>query len=67
MELGKDADRIEVLKRDIQQDQEALRDIALSTLMNGDTVKVVDQDNNEYEPIFSVKFKKGNIVDQRSQ
>ena len=66
MELGKDADRIEVLKLDIKQDQEALSDIALTTLMNGETVKVVDRDNNEYEPVFTVKFKKGNIVDQRN-
>jgi hypothetical protein len=64
-ELGKDADRIEVLKRDVKQDQEMLSDIALSTLMQGQTIQVIDQDNNEYEPLFTVKFKKANIVQQQ--
>ena len=64
MDLGKDADRIEVLKRDIKNDQEMLSDIALSTLMQGETVKIVDRDNNEYEPLFKVSFKKTNVVQQ---
>jgi hypothetical protein len=64
MELGGDADKIEVLKRDIKNDQEMLSDIALSTLMQGETVKIVDRDNNEYEPLFTVKFKKTNVVQQ---
>src|SRR5438270_569512 len=67
MELGKDADRIGVLKQDIKQDQEMLNDIALTTLMSGETVKIVDQDNNEYEPLFTVRFKKANQVSQQPQ
>ena len=59
-------DVYETKKLDIKQDQEMLADIALSTLMSGETVKIVDQDNNEYEPKFSVSFKKLNVVQDRS-
>jgi predicted transcriptional regulator len=46
------------LKADAETDQELLSDIALNTLVKGETVKVTDDENNNYEPVFSVKFKK---------
>ncbi|MDB4940307.1 MAG: hypothetical protein JWO40_732 [Candidatus Doudnabacteria bacterium] len=55
-------DKFETTKLDLKQDREMLSDLALSTLMKGETVKVVDQDNNEYEPLFSVRFKKANVI-----
>ncbi len=55
-------DKFETIKLDIKQDREMLSDLALSTLMKGETVKVTDPDNNEYEPAFSVRFKKANQV-----
>ena len=48
-------------------DKELLADIAISTLMKGETVKIEDSEKNVYEPIFSVKCKKVNQVDQRPQ
>lgn len=54
----------ETSKLDIKQDREMLTDLAMNTLMSGETVKIVDQDNNEYEPKFSVSFKKVNVVNQ---
>jgi len=48
------------LKIDIESDMEILSDIALSQMVKGQAVGVTDSDNNEYEPIFSVKFKKTN-------
>lgn len=55
-------DKFETTKLHIKEDREMLSDMALSTLMKGETVKVLDQDNNEYEPLFSVRFKKANVV-----
>lgn len=50
--------QMEDLQIDIQSDQEMLSDIALSQVMKGETVSVKDQYENDYEPIFAVKFKK---------
>jgi predicted nucleic acid-binding Zn-ribbon protein len=52
--------RLEELKLDIKTDQEMLRDIALTSLMQGDQVQITDEYDRVYEPIFSVKFKKMN-------
>jgi hypothetical protein len=60
-------DKYETSKLDVKQDKEMLTDLAINSLMSGETVKLVDQDNNEYEPKFSVSFKKTNIVNQNPQ
>lgn len=52
--------KLEDLKLDLKTDKEMLSDIALTNLMKGQTVQVTDSDNNEYEPTFSVNFKKIN-------
>ncbi len=57
-EMGKDFVRLEDLKIDIAEDQDMINDIALNQIMKGESVRIVDGDNNAYEPIFSVKFKK---------
>lgn len=43
---------------DLESEATLLSDAALSKLMKGETVQVSDEYNNNYEPIFSVKFKK---------
>ncbi len=58
-------EEFETIKLDIKQDKEMLADLAISSLMKGETVKLTDENDNEYEPIFSVRFKKTNEVDQR--
>lgn len=50
--------KLEDLKIDIETDSEMLADIALTSIMKGETVAITDKDNNEYEPIFKVNFKK---------
>ncbi len=59
-ELGSQYDQLEALKKDVELDRELLADIAISTLMKGETVSVQDKDKNIYEPIFKVSFKKTN-------
>jgi len=46
------------LKIDIGSDEELLSDIAMTKLMKGETVEVVDTNQQPYEPIFTVRFKK---------
>ncbi|MFA6526671.1 MAG: hypothetical protein WCT26_04660 [Candidatus Buchananbacteria bacterium] len=50
--------RLDDMKIDLDSDLDMLSDIALSTLMKGETVKVKDEFDVEYDPFFSVKFKK---------
>jgi hypothetical protein len=39
-------------------DAELLADLALNQLVSGETVEIVDENDQKYEPIFSVRFKK---------
>lgn len=63
-DLGSEYDKLNALKKDAKLDKELLSDIALSTLMKGETVKISDEEQNLYEPIFSVRFKKANEVER---
>lgn len=50
--------KLDDYKIDLESDAVLLADIAISKLMKGETVEVVDEYSNKYEPQFSVKFKK---------
>ena len=52
--------KLDDIKIDIESDTQMLSDIALTKMVGGETVEVTDEYDNEYEPIFSVKFKKTN-------
>ncbi len=56
--MGTEFTKLEDLKIDVASDQEMLSDIALSKVMKGEAVAVTDEHANEYEPVFTVKFKK---------
>ncbi|MFA6424022.1 MAG: hypothetical protein WCV83_01760 [Candidatus Magasanikbacteria bacterium] len=43
---------------DIESDNTMLSDAAFAKLLKGETVAVTDEYNNNYEPLFTVKFKK---------
>ena len=51
-------DKLENLKLNITAENQLLSDISLASLVAGETVKIVDDYKIEYEPQFSVKFKK---------
>jgi len=65
-ELGTEWEKLDLMKLHLREDKETLTDIAISTLMKGETVKVTDKSNNDYEPIFSVRFSKANEVRQEN-
>lgn len=50
--------KIDDLQIDIASDMELLSDAAMTQIMKGETVAVVDQYGNNYEPVFKVNFKK---------
>lgn len=50
--------KMDLLKLNIKETTQTLSDVALTTIMKGESVKLTDNDNNEYEPILSVRFKR---------
>lgn len=59
-QLGRAYEKFEDLKHEVETQKEMMNDIALSTLMKGETVVVKDEFDNEYEPNWKVGFKKAN-------
>jgi conjugal transfer/entry exclusion protein len=57
-DFSSEFNRLENLKASIENDNELLSDIALNNLLNGQNVEITDKDNVQYEPIFSIKYKK---------
>ncbi len=53
-----DFQKLDAYKMHVKNDIEMLSDLALNKLVSGETVEVVDEANNKYEPLFTVKFKK---------
>jgi hypothetical protein len=57
-EMGSRYRELEESRLEIQQLDQVLTDIALTTLMNGDSINIKDQNNIEYEPSYKITFKK---------
>lgn len=57
-QLSGDFERLEQIESGLKDDAQLLSDVALSRLIQGEAVVLVDESNNNYEPIFNVKFKK---------
>ncbi len=57
-DLKEEFDKLEGLKLNIAGDKQMLSDIALTQLTKGEAVKVTDENQVEYEPLFSVRFQK---------
>lgn len=57
-DLKAEFDQLEGLKLSIAGDKEMLSDIALTQLTKGEPIKLVDENQVEYEPLFSVRFQK---------
>ena len=51
-------DKLEGIKLNIAGDNQLLSDLALNQFVSGELTKLVDENQVEYEPIFTVKFKK---------
>jgi len=50
--------RLDEIKNEIEEFNQMISDIAISTLMSGESVYLKDKYDTEYEPIYKVTFKK---------
>lgn len=50
--------KLDALRMHVKTDNEMLSDLALNKLMAGETVEIVDGENQRFEPVFTVRFKK---------
>ena len=57
-QLGRAWEKLEDIKSELDVDKVRMTDQAMTDLMSGVTVAVKDQFENEYEPVWSVKFVK---------
>lgn len=57
-ELGEAWDKLESIKSEIGALKEMQNDIAMRDLVEGKTVEVKDEKENNYEPVFSVNFRR---------
>lgn len=57
-ELESDFQKLDAYKMHIVNDTELMADLAINQLMAGETVEIVDENDQKYEPIFTVRFKK---------
>lgn len=53
-----DFKKLDAYKMHIKTDMEMLSDLALNQLVSGETVEVKDGQDQKYEPVFTVRFKK---------
>lgn len=60
LQLGRAWEQLEDIKFEMDADKIRMTDVALNDLMKGVTVSVKDQYENEYEPVWNVRFKKIN-------
>jgi DNA polymerase III delta prime subunit len=58
--------KLDAYKMHVKTDNELLSDLALNSLTSGETVVVKDENGEAYEPVFTVRFKKGRLVQQQT-
>lgn len=56
--MGSRYTKFEETRDKIKGLEEMLTDVAMSTLMEGKTVSIKDKNENEYEPVYKISFKK---------
>lgn len=59
-EMGSRFEEFEKSSREIENLEQMLTDIAMTNLMNGESINLKDKNNAEYEPSYKITFKKIN-------
>ena len=57
-EMSQELEELEKIKKSIADDQQLLSDVALNKVSKGESVEVTDENSAQYEPVFTVKFRK---------
>lgn len=59
--------KLDAFKMHVKTDTELLSDLAFNTMLKGESIVVKDENEQEYEPVFSVRFKKATIIQTQQQ
>jgi len=59
-EMGSRYEELEKAKKEVESLEQMLTDIAMTTLMKGESINLKDKNNVEYEPSYKITFKKIN-------
>ncbi len=57
-DFRKEFDKLDTFKADLVNDSQILSDLAINKVSRGEKIEIMDQNNTQYDPIFSVRFKK---------
>ena len=57
-QMGERYAHLEDLKKKSEESEQAITDVAMSTLMEGKSIEIKDEYDNAYEPIYKITFKK---------
>ena len=57
-EFSHEQNELEGLDKDIKDDQQMMDDIAITMYSQGEPIRFKDENDEEYEPVFSVKYRK---------
>jgi hypothetical protein len=57
-QAGANFSRADELALAVKQDAQLLSDVALTSIMKGDRIEIKDANSAEYEPVFTVRFRK---------
>jgi uncharacterized coiled-coil DUF342 family protein len=57
-EFSSEFDKLEILKNELMNDGQLLSDMVMSQVAKGQKVEIKDEYDTQYEPLFSVRFKK---------
>jgi predicted nucleic acid-binding Zn-ribbon protein len=56
--MASEIEQLENIGIDIESDSQLITDIALTKMMKGEGIELTDDQEQKYEPVFAVKFKK---------
>ena len=57
-QLRRELERLEKIALDVKSDEMLLTDLSLTMLMKGQSLELMDENDQKYEPVFKISYKK---------
>ena len=57
-DFTKELERLEKIALDVKSDEMLLTDLSLTMLMKGQSLELMDENDQKYEPVFKISYKK---------
>ena len=57
-DFTKELERLEKIALDVKSDEVLLTDLSLTMLMKGQSLELMDENDQKYEPVFKISYKK---------